>query len=450
MDGENYVGKLNDYAQKTRSVLYYKELGSDGSDHSKTFTLRAVINGRVYPNGVGKNKKEAKQNAAKQALIGLELQDPGYSTADENESSTSGQPNGQLNDSLSSFNDKMNHLGYDALQVQSNFNSQDGMIPYLKVNGNIKKTPSENSSTHLATASFTADFDSVERLGRGGFGHVYKARRKLEKRFYAVKIIRFKEKAQREVEALAKFQHPNIVRYHTAWTEPSEYKSDSSSSDSDSTSQSSSSSSAQYLYIQMELCDKKTLREWIDEKNGQQRDHKRREEGLTIMKQIVNGVVYIHSENLLHRDLKPANIMFGNEGEVKIGDFGLVTEDNKSDENLIERTKSTGSKSYMAPEQRSHSTYDRKVDIFALGLIYFEVLCNIFTHSERSEIWEDIRGQKPPTGFALKFPQEHKLITSMLCAMPEDRPEASEVKTELETISLTPVGAQKKKLCWII
>uniref|UniRef100_A0A667ZMC2 Eukaryotic translation initiation factor 2-alpha kinase 2 n=1 Tax=Myripristis murdjan TaxID=586833 RepID=A0A667ZMC2_9TELE len=337
MDGENYVGKLNDYAQKTRSVLYYKELGSDGSDHSKTFTLRAVINGRVYPNGVGKNKKEAKQNAAKQALIGLELQDPGYSVRLT------------LNVSQPNFTYWLNE------------HSQKNRISIRAVESTRDKREYQKN-TH-----FTADFDSVERLGRGGFGHVYKARRKLEKRFYAVKIIRFKEKAQREVEALAKFQHPNIVRYHTAWTEPSEYKSDSSSSDSDSTSH---SSSAQYLYIQMELCDKKTLREWIDEKNGQQRDHKRREEGLTIMKQIVNGVVYIHSENLLHRDLKPANIMFGNEGEVKIGDFGLVTEDNKSDENLIERTKSTGSKSYMAPEQVHPRHGDpHRVESRAAGLV---------------------------------------------------------------------------------
>uniref|UniRef100_A0A668A7Z9 non-specific serine/threonine protein kinase n=1 Tax=Myripristis murdjan TaxID=586833 RepID=A0A668A7Z9_9TELE len=552
-----------------------------------SFTLRAVIDGHVYPNGVGKNKKEAKQNAAKQALIGLKLQDPVDSvetsvennsaplyqrsvsqpnlicwlnehghknritikavestrmgpnnttqccyfvvggkeypsaygrtkkeakeeaarlvyneifgsqttgTADENESSTSGQPNGQLNDSVSSISDKMTkmnmssketnfigiinhycqktnrhhdfmlvrktglshcpiffykvvidgkeypegegktakeakqnaaHLAYETLQEQSDWNSQVS----------FRSAASEDGTPSSFSRPFTSEFDSIERLGRGGFGRVYKARRKLEERFFAVKIVRFKEKARREVGALAEFQHPNIVRYYTAWTEPSEYKSDSSS-ESDSTSQSSSDSSAQYLYIQMELCDKKTLKVWIDEKNTQRRDHKRREEGLVIMKQIVNGVVYIHSKRLLHRDLKPANIMFGREGEVKIGDFGLVTtEDNESDENLIERTKRTGTKSYMAPEQ-SHSTYDRKVDIFALGLIYFEVLCNISTHQERAKIWDDIRGQKLPTGFSLKFPQEHKLITSMLCAMPEDRPEASKVKTELELISL--------------
>ncbi|XP_060895369.1 G2/M phase-specific E3 ubiquitin-protein ligase-like isoform X1 [Labrus mixtus] len=71
MDSRNHVASLNEYAQRRRLPLSYDFLGSDGPDHNKTFTMRAVIGGNLYPNGVGKTKKDAKQDAAKNALTHL-------------------------------------------------------------------------------------------------------------------------------------------------------------------------------------------------------------------------------------------------------------------------------------------------------------------------------------------------------------------------------------------
>lgn len=75
-------------------------------------------------------------------------------------------------------------------------------------------------------------------------------------------------------------------------------------------SRTSSNSSAKYFYIQMELCDTKTLKHWIVEKNKESlQDSKRREEGQSITEQIVSAVEYIHSKRHVHRDLKVRPIM---------------------------------------------------------------------------------------------------------------------------------------------
>ncbi|KAF1375919.1 hypothetical protein PFLUV_G00225200 [Perca fluviatilis] len=588
------VAKLNEYAQRQRLELKYEDVGSVGPDHIKTFTVRAVLDGKAYPDGVGKNKKEAKQNAARNALRGL-LEEPIDPTGEEKYSGTPSKPKEELNQNVLDicektkslsvrttgdvFTDtnyigminsycqrkKLSHdyilekrcgpphnpqffyklvinnkeypvgegknakeakqkaaqLALSALQEQTDWDSKVSVWPAVSedsapaklstppstpdshdaksksvpvtttsdsavftnslnppkdqiqspdvkpkikiaakfpnacknhkedimVNFNVKNTDnsqSEKTTNQSAISRFTSDFDSIVCLGKGAFGQVFKAQQKLIKKYYAIKIVRCKEikKALREVMALSDLHHGNIVRYYTCWLEDSGYQWDKAD-DSGSTSQSTGNSSVKYLYIQMELCDTRTLRVWIDEKNIQNvkkslRDSKRRDESLTIAQQMVSAVEYIHSKMLIHRDLKPANIMFGQDGEVKIGDFGLVTDENDDDaENLLERTVYKGTPSYMAPEQKRKSTYDRKVDIFALGLIYFELLWNLSVGNERKVIWDDARNQKFPQGFPQNFPQETKIIKSMLCAKPEDRPEASKLKMDLEECTRT-------------
>uniref|UniRef100_A0A3Q4HTL9 Protein kinase domain-containing protein n=1 Tax=Neolamprologus brichardi TaxID=32507 RepID=A0A3Q4HTL9_NEOBR len=234
-----------------------------------------------------------------------------------------------------------------------------------------QNTPSNSSnpSNSQVCSNIIQKFEPLKRLGKGGFGSVYKVRHKQLKIEYAVKVGCYKEKSLREVRALSDLFHRNIVRYYTFWMQDTGYEWDLRGN-----------SESKFLYIQMELCSENTLRDWIDEKNKESvQDSKRREESLRIAQEIVCGVEYIHSKNHIHRDLKPANIMFGVEGEVKIGDFGLVT----SDDDDEERTVCKGTPSYMAPEQRK---YDRKVDMFALGLIFFELLWKLSTGSERAKV----------------------------------------------------------------
>uniref|UniRef100_A0AAQ5YYQ0 non-specific serine/threonine protein kinase n=1 Tax=Amphiprion ocellaris TaxID=80972 RepID=A0AAQ5YYQ0_AMPOC len=434
----NFIGIVHNYCQKTNRTCAFMEAGRSGPPHNRKFFYKLSINNKEYPVGEGKNVKEAKQNAAQLAWDALQEQSDYdskvfiifyfYSIAFLPFISKHASP------------DVKPKMSIAANFPKANESSKEDLMP------NFKCKTTESTKSEKTPSQFTSDFDSIEQLGEGAFGRVFKAKHKLLDMYYAIKIVRYKEKALREVKALSDLDHSNIVRYYTCWREDSEYHWDSST-DSSTASQSSSDSSTKYLYIQMELCDTRTLRVWIYEKNAQNvkkslRDSKRREESLSIAQQLVSGVEYIHSKMLIHRDLKPANIMFGRDGEVKIGDFGLVTAENDDDaENLMERTVYKGTPSYMAPEQKSRNTYDRKVDIFALGLIYFELLWNVSTGHER--IWEDVRNQKLPEGFSHHFHQESQIIKSMLCVNPEDRPEASKLKTDMEECKRSLVMPKK-------
>ncbi|XP_070962303.1 interferon-induced, double-stranded RNA-activated protein kinase isoform X2 [Oncorhynchus clarkii lewisi] len=467
----NFIGILNHYCQKTKRFPDFKLVEKSGPSHDPQFVYKVLIDQREYPNGLGKTAKQAKQQAAQLAWSALQEQSDWNSqvscrsTVSEDGGLSSLAPSstwesqdatpsslsipGSTSESII-FTDSVNVSSPKVespvnvkpkIRLAPNFlmspvkTKQEG--PDLKGN-NLGTLSSGRTSNQPVKSRFLSEFDSIEKIGKGGFGNVYKARRELEQKYFAVKIVLSKGKAKREVGALADLQHPNIVRYYTAWLEDTAYRCDTTS-ESDTTSDSGSSSSSEFLYIQMELCDKRTLKVWIDERNAH-RKPKRREESLHITQQIVNGVEYIHSKKLLHRDLKPANIMFGmsdgeGKGEVKIGDFGLVTaEDNDNDENLLERTKKTGTKSYMAPEQRNQTSYDRKVDIFALGLIYFELLWNL-SGMEKAEVWNDVRSQIFPHQFNTQFNLENKVIESMLCANPEDRPDARQLKIKLNECS---------------
>uniref|UniRef100_A0A3Q4HG84 Interferon-induced, double-stranded RNA-activated protein kinase-like n=1 Tax=Neolamprologus brichardi TaxID=32507 RepID=A0A3Q4HG84_NEOBR len=422
----NFIGLVNHYCQKTSRSHTFIEEDICGPPHNRQFSYKLVIDCKEYPVGEGNSIKEAKQNAARLAWSALQEQSdwdskvfnifwgnhPGSASSCivKKNPHTHSNKNQSINPSWPYF-----PLYFSYFKDQN-----PDLKPKIRILSLLAFVI--NSNTYVNLYRFTLEFDSIECLGKGAFGRVYKAKHKLLNKYYAIKIVRCKEKSLREVVALSDLHHTNIVRYYTCWIQDLEYQMDSTG-DTYSTSQSASDSSEKCLYIQMELCDTKTLRVWIDEKNSQNvkkslRDSRRKEESLIIAQQIASGVEYIHSKMLIHRDLKPANIMFGRDGEVKIGDFGLVTAEIDNDaENLLERSAYKGTPSYMAPEQKSKSHYDRKVDIFALGLIYFELLWNLSVGPERKAV----------TLIDIDF--------TLFSSYPENRPEASKLKEELKEYS---------------
>ncbi|XP_068424340.1 interferon-induced, double-stranded RNA-activated protein kinase-like isoform X2 [Clinocottus analis] len=427
----NYIGIVNNYCQKTnRSLSYVEERRRDTSDRLQFF-FKFIIDKKDYPVGEGWTTKKAKQKAAQLAWFALQEQTDWDSKVSVRSTEDGGPP---ILTALES-NESSSATTGDSKIFADSSNSKNQAA--------VKDQNTGNSQNETSIESrFTSDFDPMECLGSGGYGYVYKAKHKLLEKDFAVKIVCCEEnsRALREVGTLSDLLHPNIVRYYASWMEDSGYQGDSESTDSSagySSFKPTNNSSAKYLYIQMELCDTKTLKEWIAEKNTESlQDSKRSEEGLNIAQQIVNGVEYIHSKKHIHRDLKPDNILFGLNGEVKIGDFGLVTRDDDDGNALIDRTTDSGTESYMAPEQNKKN-YDRKVDIFALGLIFLEIFWKISTCHEKGMILKDARRQNLPKDFLQTFPQEIQIIKLMLREKPEERPDASKVQAGLEKCAKT-------------
>ncbi|XP_041074635.1 eukaryotic translation initiation factor 2-alpha kinase 3 [Polyodon spathula] len=192
-----------------------------------------------------------------------------------------------------------------------------------------------------------------------------------------------------------------------------------------------------FLYIQMQLCRKENLKDWMSKRCCmEQRD---RSECLGIFLQIAEAVEFLHSKGLMHRDLKPSNIFFTMDDVVKVGDFGLVTameqEDEEEEEAAVltpmpsyaRHTGQVGTKLYMSPEQLSGNSYSHKVDIYSLGLILFELLCPFRTQMERVRTLTEVRNLKFPPVFVQENLQEHEMVQSMLSLCPSERPEAVKI-----------------------
>ena len=198
----------------------------------------------------------------------------------------------------------------------------------------------------------------LEKLvGTGGMGEVHKATQLSLDRTVAVKLLNpqlaqdksFVDRFQKEAAALATLQHPHIVAIVDKGRTDTTY------------------------YLVMEYVDGPSLRERMrtpPEEPG---------ELLRVMLQICRAIEYAHGRGVIHRDLKPENILFDVQaGDLpKVTDFGLASflEDTSARFALTSTHVAMGTLSYMAPEQRVDAkSADGRADIFALGLIFYEML----------------------------------------------------------------------------
>ncbi|KAL5003177.1 anticodon binding domain of tRNAs-domain-containing protein [Aspergillus recurvatus] len=189
------------------------------------------------------------------------------------------------------------------------------------------------------------------------------------------------------------------------------------------------------LYIQMEYCEKHTLRDLI--KNGLYDDIDR---SWRLFRQILDGLTHIHGNGIIHRDLKPDNIFIDAASNPRIGDFGLATSGQFTTAvrssaaadfggNL---TRSLGTTYYVAPEMKSGFAghYNEKVDMYSLGVIFLEMCHPLPTLMERDQTLRAIRERHhvlPNTFLDSEKVVQGKIIESLLSHNPAERPSASEL-----------------------
>ncbi|KAM3594076.1 uncharacterized protein V6R79_001838 [Siganus canaliculatus] len=208
---------------------------------------------------------------------------------------------------------------------------------------------------------------------------------------------------------------------------------------------------AHYLYIQMEYCEKSTLRDTID--HGLHQDQNRL---WRLFREILDGLAYIHQQGMIHRDLKPVNIFLDSQDHVKIGDFGLATdhpanvaagvfEVEESGSVVMPKLDPTGNMTgmvgtalYVSPEVQGNTkaTYNQKVDLFSLGIILFEMSYRpMNTGAERISVLSQLRVEPaifPDDFTAYEQGTQRKVIIWLLNHDPALRPTAQELlKSEL-------------------
>ncbi|KAF2457267.1 anticodon binding domain of tRNAs-domain-containing protein [Lineolata rhizophorae] len=189
------------------------------------------------------------------------------------------------------------------------------------------------------------------------------------------------------------------------------------------------------LYIQMEYCERQTLRDLI--RKGL---YSNPDDAWRLFRQILEGLVHMHSHGIIHRDLKPDNIFIDMANNPRIGDFGLATSGqyHLADKAVSgahpdgDMTRSIGTTLYVAPELRSDvgGSYNDKVDMYSLGIIFFEMCYPLKTAMERDHVIRNLREKIHTLPQEFNSPDkalQGSIITSLISHRPSERPSSAEL-----------------------
>lgn len=256
------------------------------------------------------------------------------------------------------------------------------------------------------------DFRKLKKLGSGSYGSVYKVRRLKDGEIYAMKVvnlrhlaIREREDAVNEIRLLASMHHHNVVRYCEAFVE------------------------REKLYIVLEFAKYGDL-SGVIKKQTERRQYFSEKQVLAFFVQLCQALRYLHRHNILHRDLKPQNVFVGDDGRLKLGDFGCSK---LLDRVMLARTQ-VGTPYYMSPEIWKSRRYDDKSDVWSLGCILYELasLRVPFKATSLPELAKRVRCSKTPVIPSSFSSELRRLARSMLAKEPSQRP-------SLDDIMKTPI-----------
>lgn len=194
-------------------------------------------------------------------------------------------------------------------------------------------------------------YELLEKVGGGGMAIVYKARCHLLNRYVAVKILRlelvedeeFVSRFRRESQAAASLSHPNIVNIYDVGEEDGIY------------------------YIVMEYVSGGTLKDYIRKKGRLSPG-----EAIDISINICSAIEHAHQNKIVHRDIKPQNILMGEDGSVKVADFGIARAVTTATVTAA-GSDVMGSVHYFSPEQARGGYVDEKSDLYSLGVVLYEM-----------------------------------------------------------------------------
>mmetsp|Transcript_16731 Transcript_16731/g.36517 ORF Transcript_16731/g.36517 Transcript_16731/m.36517 type:complete len:429 (-) Transcript_16731:272-1558(-) len=233
-----------------------------------------------------------------------------------------------------------------------------------------------------AKSAFYLNYELLGEIGVGSTSKCYKCVKKSTGQEFACKVIDKRQVEMKfsglldqffvEIKVLKALKHPNIIRLEESFE------------------------SADRIYMVMEIMKGGELFDYVVEKGTLSE-----EEASVLVRKITSAVAHMHNQHIIHRDLKPENLLLTSKGanaEVKLIDFGLAK--------VMQETVASsflGTKGYLAPEMLQRHSYDKAIDIWALGVIVFVLLCGCLPFDDdSSKISSESAARKK---FALRFPR---------------------------------------------